>query len=321
MIAGRKTTLHIAVITLPFSNFRWARLYPNQKMGSFLDSHIRFFKFIGCGFKEGVYDNMKNVVSKFLGHNEKELNQQLIEMVRYYGFKVNVTNAFSGNEKGSVERSVDVVRNKAFAKIYTFQSIEEAQKHLETELLKINKDSKIEEERKSLNTDKIPFETAAYQLRSVNKYSFIQLDTNRYSVPDRLAGEKVLVKLYPDKLIILHDGNVVAVHPRCSEEKKTCLDIRHYLDTLKKKPGALRNSIALKSFPELHVLFKNYFSTAPRQFIELLIKHRELPLEELPDAIRSELNETDSETADPLKALCSRQLEEVSQLFISQRCL
>ena len=49
---------------------------------------------IGGVWKEVVYDNMRNVVSKFIGKNEKELNEDLVKLSLYYGFDINVTNAF-----------------------------------------------------------------------------------------------------------------------------------------------------------------------------------------------------------------------------------
>ena len=52
-----------------------------------------------------VYDNMRNVVSRFIGTNEKILNENLLKMSMYCGFNINVTNCFKGNEKGSVEMS------------------------------------------------------------------------------------------------------------------------------------------------------------------------------------------------------------------------
>lgn len=49
----------------------------NQKKDVFLDSHVRFFEMVGGVYREVVYDNMKNVVTRFIGRNEKELNQDL----------------------------------------------------------------------------------------------------------------------------------------------------------------------------------------------------------------------------------------------------
>jgi len=94
IINGKNTKGFIAVLTAPASGLRWAYLYHNSKMEVFLDSQVRFFQMLGGCFLEGVYDNMKNVVTKFIGRNKKQLNEQLIKLATYYGFEINVTNCF-----------------------------------------------------------------------------------------------------------------------------------------------------------------------------------------------------------------------------------
>ena len=64
-------------------------------------------------------------------------------------------------------------------------------------------------------------------------------------------------------------------------KEKTCIDIRHYLHTLEKKPGALKNSLALKSNPELKKLFDTYYKDKPKTFIDLLRKNKELSTDEI----------------------------------------
>ena len=81
---------------------------------------------------------MRNVVKKFLGKNEKELNEELLKLAAYYGFKINVTNAFKGNEKGHVENSVKTLRNQIFAEKFKFKNIEDAEKYMNKRLLEIN---------------------------------------------------------------------------------------------------------------------------------------------------------------------------------------
>ena len=36
-----------------------------------MDSHVKFFEMVKGVYKEVVYDNMKNVVTKFIGRKEK----------------------------------------------------------------------------------------------------------------------------------------------------------------------------------------------------------------------------------------------------------
>ena len=55
---------YMAVLSSPAGNFRWCYLYDNCKKDVFMDSHVKFFQMIGGVWKEIVYDNMRNVVSK-----------------------------------------------------------------------------------------------------------------------------------------------------------------------------------------------------------------------------------------------------------------
>lgn len=50
--------------------------------------------------------------------------------------------------------------------------------------------------------------------RSVGVDGFIQLDTNRYSVPERLIGKQLTVQKHPDRILIFFQHKQVADHPR-----------------------------------------------------------------------------------------------------------
>ena len=275
VINGITKKYYIAVLSSPAGNFRWCYLYDNCKKDVFLDSHVRFFEMIGGVWKEVVYDNMRNVVSKFIGKNEKELNEDLVKMSLYYGFDVNVTNAFSGNEKGYVEGSVKYLRNKIFAENYKFNSEEAAIEYMESQLMKLNENSKIEEEKKKLKTTKPPLELAEIRKSFVNKYSFVQIENNFYSVPEYLVGLSVTSKIYYNKILIYSNNELVCEHKKLDENKKISANIRHYLKTLTFKPGALKNSYVLKSNPKLKSIFDKYYTNNPKKFIDIISKNKE----------------------------------------------
>ena len=65
VINGMVRRYYLAVLSSPAGDFRWCYLYDNCKKDVFLDSHVRFFQMNGGVWKEVVYDNMRNVVSKF----------------------------------------------------------------------------------------------------------------------------------------------------------------------------------------------------------------------------------------------------------------
>lgn len=286
IIDGKHTKCFLAVMSCPASGFRWAYLYRNSKMEVFIDSQVKFFEMLGGCFKEGVYDNMRNVVSKFIGRNEKQLNKQLINLALYYGFTINVTNCFSGNEKGTVEEAVKVIRNRTFAVKYEFDSFTQAQDYLQEKLKVLNSNTTIEEEKKCLTAYRAPYESAVITTLSVDKYSFIRVDNNFYSVPEDLAEKHVIVKIYPNDIEVFYKQEKVATHNRLAGKNKTCIDIMHYLNTFLSKPGALKNSAALNSIPELKDIFNLYYKDNPKQFIELLSANKDLDIKQLIEALK-----------------------------------
>jgi len=281
VIDGVVGKYYLAVFGSPRASFRWAYLYNNQKKDVFLDSHVRFFSMVGGSYREAVYDNMRNVVARFIGKNEKELNADLIAMSTYYGFSLNVTNCFSGNEKGYVESSVKTVRKEVYAVRYRFDSIEEAEQYLETELRRMNAGSLIEEEKKHLLPWRPPLELSRMTEQRVDKYSFVRVDNNYYSVPEYLVGRKVTVRNYVKEVVVYAGLNEVCHHKKKDGYGEMSVNILHYLDTLTKKPGALRNSKALRSEADLKAVFDRYYTRNVRRFIDALRANQDEPMDEI----------------------------------------
>ncbi|WP_423248307.1 hypothetical protein [Clostridium pasteurianum] len=73
---GTIKEFQLAVFTAAYSNYRWARLFPKQNTGCFLEAHASFFKHIKGNHRTVVYDNTRVAVGKFVGHTEK--NQQML---------------------------------------------------------------------------------------------------------------------------------------------------------------------------------------------------------------------------------------------------
>lgn len=315
-INGEVEKTYIAVFTAPASGFRWAYLYKNQKMEVFLDAHVQFFEMIKGVYQDVVYDNMRNVVSKFTGRG-KELNQQLVQMSLYYGFDIITTNAYSGNEKGSVERSVEVIRKRLFTKKYKFDSFEQAQQHLRDKLVDFNQESEIETEKISLGKYKVPYELSQLVEAKVNKYSCVTLDNNHYSVPDYLTEKVLKVKKYHDHYDIYANNNYVCSHKKIDGVGHYQLVLNHYLKTLRNKPGAVKHSLALKQCPELYSIYQTYFKRNERLFIDILLKNSDKELETIKDILLGELGANIKSTHNSKEVVeaTKQQLEKLNSLF------
>lgn len=285
---GSIQVLHMAVFTSCYSNYRYAKLYHRQNTLAFMDSHVSFFAHISGVYHEMVYDNMRVAVARFVGNKEKEPTQALINLKGHYQFNHRFCNAYRGNEKGHVERSVEYVRRKAFGFQDEFTTIEEAQNYLEEVVANVNlepcrkaeKSSQIllEEEKQHLWNVPLAYSFHLTEECRVDKYSTICYSTNRYSVPDHLVGKFVTLNIFNDKLELYYNNERLGKHQRSYGAHQWKIKLEHYLDTFHKKPGALVNSEALaQSSQVLKQFYTSYYQDSPRDFIALLLycrKHK-----------------------------------------------
>ncbi len=280
-INGQQQRFYLAVFTSSYSNYRYARLYHRQDSLAFMESHISFFKYTdGFVYKELVYDNMRVAVSRFVGKHEKEPTTALLQLKGHYHFSHRFCNFYRGNEKGHVERSVEYVRRKAFALKDDFEADEQAQQHLLTIIDKLNETRQqltgktasemFLEEKAIMPVVAEPLNCWDIEQLRVDKYSTFSYRTNRYSVPDNLVGLFIDAKIFSHKLEVYYDNKLLAVHTRNYNKHQWIISIAHYLDTFKRKPGALAGSMALVSNNYLKRLYEDYFKGVPRDFIDLL---------------------------------------------------
>ena len=300
-IDGKPGNYYLAVMSSPAAKFRWCYLYENSKKAVFLDSHVKFFEMIGGVWHEIVYDNMRNVVKKFIGKNEKILDDDLINLSCYYGFKINVTNAFSGNEKGFVEGSVKFLRNQIFAERTHFKSLDEATSYMNSRLVELNKDSAIDNEKNYLLPAKPPLDFAEIRECHVDKTSFVRIEGNIYSVPEYLVGRQVTAKIYYDRICIFSNRSLVCIHKRLLEKGMASADIRHFLNTLAMKPGAIKDSVVLKLNPDMKLLYDKYYSNIPKKFIAIIAEHKNESDSEIVFALKQYVRQTDSSQIDDNK--------------------
>lgn len=308
--------LQLAVFTSAYSNFRFAAIYQRQDTLAFMESHVAFFDFIGGVYKQMVYDNMRVAIAKFIGTHEKEPTQALLQLRGHYQFSHRFCNAYRGNEKGHVERSVEYIRRKTFGIQSHFNTIEDAQIWLNTTINKLNTTKQkhsgktandlFSDEKKAMFASPAKLACAEQEQLRADKYATISYKTNRYSVPDYLVGQFVNVKIESQQIHIYSENLLVASHQRSYKNHQWIIAIEHYLDTFKKKPGALDSSVALASNNYLKQLYNAYFKNEPRGFIDLLdycIKYK-ITQERLDESVKRLLNTGIGEiTIEKVKAL------------------
>lgn len=106
----------------------------------------------------------------------------------------------------------------------------------------------------------------------------ISFERNRYSVPASFANRPVSLRVYPDRLVIAAEGQVLCEHERLIQRShhlpaRTIYDWRHYLAVIQRKPGALRNGAPFLELPAAFRQLQDQMMRRPggdREMVDIL---------------------------------------------------
>jgi hypothetical protein len=133
------------------------------------------------------------------------------------------------------------------------------------------------------------FDTGTALWPKADRFARISVGKCRYSVPARLIGTAVRVRLTANELHVFDGPATVAVHPRLVASGDEHLVLDHYLEIPARKPGALPGSVPLAqaradgSFTAAHEALwaqarrKLGDGAGTRALIEVLLLGRRLP--------------------------------------------
>ena len=293
IIGGRRQMVQMAVFTLLHSNRRSAWLFRRQDTLSLMEAHRNFFAEVQGVPQTMVYDNMKVAVTIRTGRQGRPAvkypTKAMQRLSLYYKFEERFCNARSGWEKGSVERSVEIVRHAAFVSRQSFETLDDAQSWLDRILPGINsvsgitgvsdeqKQERIRADLRSLQPAPQPMACFEAEEHKPDKYGTITVDYNNYSVPEGLVCGSVMARIYSNRIAIYHQGHRVADHVRLEGKGGWSMKLEHYLGTFLRKPGALDSSTAMRQVPaELAELYRVHFRPdRQREFIIFMMYARD----------------------------------------------
>jgi hypothetical protein len=95
-------------------------------------------------------------------------------------------------------------------------------------------------ERPSLRELPFWYDTAELASPRVDAKALVTIRQNHYSVPVALAGLRVQARIGAREIVISHNRREVARHLRLPGRFQTAARLDHYLELLRRKPGALQ---------------------------------------------------------------------------------
>lgn len=185
---------------------------------------------------------------------EKEaLTTRYDELCRHYALKATRNNPGVNHENGAIEPPHGPLKRRIAQALllrgsYDFASLEEYQLFVDSVVSKLNRRcrERFDEERAHLQPlPKRRTQDYAEHRVLVSSSSSFELKRVTYTVPSRFIGERLYVQLYDERLELFHGHERVLALPRVyatNGQRARCVDYRHVIDSLVKKPQAFRFS-------------------------------------------------------------------------------
>jgi transposase len=318
---GEQIRLWLFVMRLSASGKAFHCVFGNQCGESFYEGHNLAFDYFG-GVPDMIrYDNLKPAVIKVLLGRDRWENTTFIALRSHYGYKsfFCIPGIDGAHEKGGVEGEIGRFRRRHLVPVPRVESVDEL--NTAVAAADVADDDRVISGRPLVNGRRItvgehfaleqpllqrpivdPFDVAVELECRVDHKARICVRQAFYSVPVRLAGSKVRVRLGAAHLEILDGTRIVARHIRSLHKGVETLTLDHYLEILVRKPGALPGATALVqaraagTFTKTHQRFWDLArrhggdQTGTRALIEILLQHRRLPTASIVTALEAANN-------------------------------
>ena len=237
-VGNTRRRLSFFVMVLGYSRMMYLEFTLSQQMEHFLGAHRKAFEFFGGVPEKVMVDNLKSAVLEHPRGGVPTYHPRYLDLAAHYGFEPRACNVRAPHEKGLVERAVSYVRDSFLNGLNpeTFGPVNpQARLWLdEVANLRVHKElgerpaDRHETERKALG----PLPARGHDVGTVKQVSAssqfrVTLDANRYSVPAEYAGRRLSMAAYPDRVLIYHDHNLIAEHPRSYQRRRDVLNEDH----------------------------------------------------------------------------------------------
>ena len=147
-----------------------------------------------------------------------------------------------------------------------------------------------------------PFDGYIARETKVSSTCLVRYDNNYYSVPSSYAKQRVSLRAYAHRIVLVANQQVIATHERSFNRHEYRFEPWHYVPILKRKPGALRNGapFAQWALPDALQQMKELYLKrigGDREFVDLLYLIQEYDMDTVTTACELALEDKTTQLA------------------------
>ena len=259
-IGGRPYRLLLFQLVLSHSGWRYAEVVAGETFLALKQGLQNALWELGGAPQVVRSDNTSALTHEMKRSRGRALNDAYAELLDHYGLRSTLINAGEPHENGVAEQAHYRLKDALDQALMLrgsrdFDSVDTYTRFVGKVVGRRNRlvKEKLEQERVHLQLlppAPVP-EYVNYRAR-VRKWSTIQAVGRTYTVPSRLIGKEVQVRLYAEHLEVYYKDHLVERMERIRGEREARVDYRHIIGSLVRKPGAFaRYRFRERMFPTM----------------------------------------------------------------------
>jgi transposase len=225
--SGAERRPWVFVACLPHSQLLYAEAFDDMRQPSWSAAHVRMLRYFGGVPQLVTPDNCKTGVAK-ADYYDPVANRDYEALASHYGFAILPARPVSPRDKPSAENTVKFCQTWviAYLRAERFFSLGELNRAVRGRVEELNAQpfKGLDWSRRDVfDTEEAPalaplpssdYEPAEWKKAKAGLDYCVQVDKRRYSVPYRLRGETLDVRLTATAVEVFSDGERVGSHPR-----------------------------------------------------------------------------------------------------------
>ena len=230
---------------LPYSNWQWASVSLSESMLALRRSIPAALVQLGYVPQIHQTDNSTSA-THHIEHGKRGFNDAYLELMGHFGMKPRTIGIGKSEQNGDVESLNGVLKRRLLQHLLLrgsrdFESVEAWETFVQNVCSAANarRGKRFLEELAVMSPLVArPFSAFEELTVRVSQESTILVKRNLYSVPTRLIGERVQIRLWEMRLEARHSGQLVLEGERLQGVNRHRIDYRHIIDSLMRKTGA-----------------------------------------------------------------------------------
>lgn len=272
-VGSTRRRVSFFVMVLCYSRRLYVEFTLSEKLEHWLACHQSAFAYFNGVSRQIMVDNCKVAVLEHPLGGPPTFNPRYLDFAQHYGFQIKACGPKQAHQKGRVENAVAYVKKNFLAglELVSLPALNTAARHWLDTVANLRLHGETHQRPIDLFAEEklLPLHPHSYgparieDLRASSRFR-ITVDANTYSVPARYARQVLQVHIYPERILIYYQSQLITEHSRRYDRHRDYENPDHAQPLLVQRRQAREQQLLLR-FLNLSTRAAEYYQELERR--------------------------------------------------------